>query len=329
MRSSRYTMLLALTHCLASACSDGEVGGLNRSDSAASNAATSGDGTVVDGTGSQAAPANGSTEPLDEMSPADGQNDDTLADMLVDPTPTMSEPQMMSSEDTNMDQSPGQSPPNQEDDNSSDPIGAPGMMGMGGTGADASPDTSAAGAGALAEAGMSDDEEEDPMQDDMSSSGITPIDRVATCDDGPLDAPLPDCAPEPVPDSGDFYADCVARINQFRWECQCLPPLERWVEGEDCANQHSEYDYEVNQAHAGIKGGICENGGNGQNECPGYSPNFGIVEFCLQQMWDEGPGEDFNVHGHYLNMSNPRFTGVACGLFTTPDGKIWSVQNFR
>jgi hypothetical protein len=139
---------------------------------------------------------------------------------------------------------------------------------------------------------------------------------------------LPDCAPEPPPDTGDFYADCVERINQLRWECQCLPPLERWVEGESCADQHSQYDYEQDEAHAGFRADICENGGSAQNECPGYNQNFGIVDFCLQQMWDEGPGEDFQAHGHYINMSNPDFTRVACGLFTDEDGEIWSVQNF-
>ena len=169
----------------------------------------------------------------------------------------------------------------------------------------------------------------EPTSEDTQSGGITPVEMVATCDDGPLDAPLPDCTPTPVPDSGDFYADCVARINQFRWECQCLPPLERWTEGEDCADQQAEYDYGVNEAHAGIQARICENGGNAQNECPGYSPNFGIVDFCLQQMWDEGPGEDFNAHGHYINMSNTSFSQVACGLFTAPNGEIWSVQNFQ
>ena len=45
-------------------------------------------------------------------------------------------------------------------------------------------------------------------------------------------------------------------------------------------------------------------------------------------MWDEGPGEPFSEHGHYINMSNPEFTRVACGIFTAEDGEIWSVQNF-
>ncbi len=147
------------------------------------------------------------------------------------------------------------------------------------------------------------------------------------CEGGPLDQPLPDCAPA-FEETGDYYADCVARINQFRWECQCLPPLQRHEEGEDCADQQSQYDYEVDQAHAGIRADICEPGGSSQNECPDYGGRFGIVDFCLQQMWDEGPGEDFQAHGHYINMSSRDFSSVACGTYTTPEGKIWAVQNF-
>jgi hypothetical protein len=122
--------------------------------------------------------------------------------------------------------------------------------------------------------------------------------------------------------------DCVARINQLRWECQCLPPLERFEDGEACANEQSQHDYEVDEAHAGFQAAICNPGGSGQNECPGYGGRFGIIDYCLQQMWDEGPGEDFQAHGHYINMTNPDHASVACGTYTTPDGEIWAVQNF-
>jgi hypothetical protein len=162
--------------------------------------------------------------------------------------------------------------------------------------------------------------------DSDATSSATPV-AMEGCEDGPLGLPLEGCSPE-FEETGDFYADCVARINQLRWECQCLPPLERWTEAEDCADQQAQYDYEVDEAHAGIGADICEPGGGSQNECPGYGPSFGIVDFCLQQMWDEGPGEDFQAHGHYINMSSQTVTRVACGRYETPEGDIWSVQNF-
>jgi hypothetical protein len=46
-------------------------------------------------------------------------------------------------------------------------------------------------------------------------------------------------------------------------------------------------------------------------------------------MWDEGPGEPFSAHGHYINMTNPAYGMVACGFFETPSGAVWSVQNFQ
>jgi hypothetical protein len=61
-----------------------------------------------------------------------------------------------------------------------------------------------------------------------------------------------------------------------------------------------------------------------------------VIEGCLQRMWDEGPppssnceGQCFQEHGHFINMSNPDYSEVACGFFTTPDGELWAVQNFR
>jgi hypothetical protein len=54
-----------------------------------------------------------------------------------------------------------------------------------------------------------------------------------------------------------------------------------------------------------------------------------MIGSCLKMMWDEGPGSDFSKHGHYINMSNPNYTQVACGFYTKPDGGVWSVQDFR
>jgi hypothetical protein len=152
---------------------------------------------------------------------------------------------------------------------------------------------------------------------------------VADCGNGPLDAPRANCQPEPLEGSGDPYADCVTRINQLRWECQCLPPLQRWSEAEDCADQHSEYDSTRTPPHAGFRDDICSPRGWAQNECPGWGSSEQIVAVCLQSMWDEGPGEPYSQHGHYINMTNPSYSMVACGFYETPDGQVWSVQNFQ
>ncbi|MDQ3032716.1 MAG: CAP domain-containing protein, partial [Myxococcota bacterium] len=149
----------------------------------------------------------------------------------------------------------------------------------------------------------------------------------AACAGGALDAPLPDCRPARLPSTGDPIQDCVDRINQFRWECQCLPPLARWSDGEACAAMHAEYD-STRTPHSGFRDGICSPGGNGQNECPGYASVDQTIGLCLQQMWDEGPGEPFSEHGHYINMTNPSFGRVACGFHETASGQVWAIQNF-
>jgi hypothetical protein len=142
------------------------------------------------------------------------------------------------------------------------------------------------------------------------------------------------CKLAPPPSTGDIYQDCVNRINQFLTECACLPALERRTDGEDCANQMAEYDADKNTAHAGAKANICQPGGS-QNECPGYASNNQVISLCMQQMWDEGPppsgsctGSCYEMHGHYINMTDPTVTKVACGFHTTPSGDVWAVQNF-
>ena len=83
----------------------------------------------------------------------------------------------------------------------------------------------------------------------------------AHCTDGPLDAPIAGCSPTAAPSSGDLAQDCVDRINQFRAECQCLPPLARWEDGEECADEQAEYD-STREPHAGFRDGICDSGFN-------------------------------------------------------------------
>ncbi len=150
----------------------------------------------------------------------------------------------------------------------------------------------------------------------------------ADCSNGPLATPVANCAPETLESTGDLAQDCVNRVNQLRWECQCLPPLQRWSAAEGCANQHAEYD-STRSPHAGFVDGICSPSGWAQNECPGRRSADQVVSGCLQAMWDEGPGEPFSEHGHYINMTNSDYTMVACGFYEVSEGDVWAVQNFQ
>ena len=150
----------------------------------------------------------------------------------------------------------------------------------------------------------------------------------ADCGAGPLAAPIANCGPALLESTGNAAQDCVNRINQLRWKCQCLPPLQRWSEAEGCASQHAQYD-STRKPHAGFVDRICAPSGSAQNECPGWNSVEQVVSGCLQEMWDEGPGEPFSVHGHYINMTNPDYSMVACGFYEASEGGIWAVQNFQ
>ncbi|MBI1944779.1 MAG: hypothetical protein HYS27_03735 [Deltaproteobacteria bacterium] len=167
---------------------------------------------------------------------------------------------------------------------------------------------------------------DEPPPDEPPPDEPPPDEPPAQCAGGPLDLPIDGCAPAPLPSTGDAHQDCVTRINQFRAECQCLPPLQRWTSGEDCADRMAESDHDSGQAHGAAGQGMCE-WGSGQNECPGWGSVDDVIGGCLQMMWDEGPGENFWAHGHYLHMSSLEKTHVACGFFDGPNG-TWAVQNF-
>jgi hypothetical protein len=150
------------------------------------------------------------------------------------------------------------------------------------------------------------------------------------------------CVLSPPPTTGDVKQDCVNRINQFRTQCACMKPLARWTDGEACADMDAMNDGTMMSAHAGAKANICP-WGQAQDECPGYPNNNSIIDQCLQSMWSEGPPPAgttiqqcesqamlqscYEVHGHFINMSNPDVTKVACG-FATVSGGIWAAQNF-
>lgn len=116
-----------------------------------------------------------------------------------------------------------------------------------------------------------------------------------------------------------FAQTCVDEINRFR-ATKSLPPLERWTEGESCADGQSAKDGRTGRAHGAF--GTCNE--MGQNECPGWggAPET-MIKGCLQMMWDEGPGG-----GHYEAMASKRYTMVSCGQ-AAGRGGTWSVQNFR
>jgi hypothetical protein len=120
---------------------------------------------------------------------------------------------------------------------------------------------------------------------------------------------------------------CVDKINGFRATLG-LAALTRWTAQESCADGQATSDSMTGKAHGAF--GRCTEGA--QDECPGWKTIDSIqapTGSCLDQMWAEGPGSDYATHGHYINMSNPKYTRVACGYYVIPGGKVWAVQDFK
>lgn len=117
---------------------------------------------------------------------------------------------------------------------------------------------------------------------------------------------------------------CVDTINMYRATLG-LPPYERWFDAETCSDGEAQSDGQTGTPHGAF--GMCDE--FAQNECPGWpAPAEQSLPGCLAQMWAEGPGEDFNMHGHYLNMASESYSRVACG-FAEGQGGLWMVQNFQ
>ena len=221
--------------------------------------------------------------------------------------------------------------------------GSGGVAGGGSGGAGTGGITGAGGTTTIRDAAPTDSALRDgTARSDLATQRDVPADAPGSQDTGTSSGGDGGCVPnyacKPTsPNTGDIYADCAARVNQFR-ACVCLPPLPRWTAGEACADQDSEYDSQQNSAHAGFIAGICASG-NAQDECPDWSKSTPekVIDGCLQMMFDEGPpptatctGQCYSDHGHYINMTGTKYkNGVACGFYTTSSGSIWAAQNFQ
>jgi hypothetical protein len=113
---------------------------------------------------------------------------------------------------------------------------------------------------------------------------------------------------------------CFDTINGFR-KSAGLAPYVRWSSAESCSDGEAKSDGTTNRAH----GAFPSCGEMAQNECPATpgQPNSALP-LCLRAMINAGPGEP-----HHDTMLSTQYTKVACGVFATPGGATWSVQNFR
>jgi hypothetical protein len=164
------------------------------------------------------------------------------------------------------------------------------------------------------------------------------LDPGGTVECGALPTPVPTATRTPTPiatrtptpqptGGGDTDAEqlCVDTINQYRASIN-VAPLARWSDAEACVDDQGLADSESGIPHSAF--GQCSEWA--QDECPDWSgPPDQMIGSCLAVMWAEGPGQSYSQHGHYINMSNPSYTQVACGFAVLSNGAVWAVQDFH
>ncbi len=122
---------------------------------------------------------------------------------------------------------------------------------------------------------------------------------------------------------------CLETVNAYR-ASEGNAALTSWTAQEDCADNQAAQDQGSGTGHAHM--GAC--GEYAQNTCPGWPYDgttegaVAVLQSCLQAMWSEGPGEPYSAHGHYINMSNSRYTNLVCG-FSEQNGNLWVNLDFR
>lgn len=163
-------------------------------------------------------------------------------------------------------------------------------------------------------------------RDDAGSTGTSNDAGGANTDDAGAIGPSADSGATTPSDPVEAARQlCVDTINAYRATLG-LPAYARWTDDESCVDGQAAADGAANTAHSAF--GTCNE--FAQNECPGWpGPPSTLMTGCLQMMWNEGPGSDFEAHGHYINMSSTSYSMVACGFHQMADGSWWATQDFK
>lgn len=114
---------------------------------------------------------------------------------------------------------------------------------------------------------------------------------------------------------------CVSETNRYRM-MDGKSAIAEAANLEAFADTGAQVDYDNNSPHMHFSstsgGGIAF----AENECPGHSGwhlapggdmNM-LVGQCVAAFYAEGPGSDYQTHGHYINMMGPYAT-LGCGIY--------------
>ena len=127
---------------------------------------------------------------------------------------------------------------------------------------------------------------------------------------------------------------CVSETNRYR-EMNGKADLTEAANLETFADTGAMTDYNAMAAHTHFSstqgGGIAF----AENECPGFSgwhlaPGGdlnALVGMCIAAFYNEGPGTDYNTHGHYINMMG-NYATLGCGIFSATNGDVTITQDY-
>jgi uncharacterized protein YkwD len=118
---------------------------------------------------------------------------------------------------------------------------------------------------------------------------------------------------------------CVSETNRYR----AMVPVAAVTESaalDTYAAAGARADTESGTPHGHFQATSGSGIASAENECPASlgwmtSPNptdeqlQAKVAACIEAFWSEGPGADYNTHGHYINMTNAAYHTVGCGVY--------------
>jgi hypothetical protein len=136
--------------------------------------------------------------------------------------------------------------------------------------------------------------------------------------------------------SGNLTAKqfCVAETNRYRM-MNSKPALTEAANLDTYADTGAMTDYDSNAPHSHFMstsgGGIA----SAENECPGHSgwhlspgeDMNALVGMCIAAFYAEGPGTDYNTHGHYINMMG-NYAKLGCGIYMASNNDVTIIQDY-
>jgi len=143
-----------------------------------------------------------------------------------------------------------------------------------------------------------------------------------------VDAPV---AGADAPANQSAHDVCISETNRYR-AMTGKPALAKSTQLEAYADTGAMIDFggSPHQHFSSTNGGGIA---FAENECPkwnlqqqGGGDMSALVKACIAAFYSEGPGTDYNTHGHYINMMGA-YAKLGCGIYMS-GGLVTIVQDY-